>query len=81
VPLPVSRCAGEAIAAVGLERVMPIAEPGEILDRGRAVVVDWYHVVELEVVGAITAEHYTHRIAGQDRTFECDRKSPAGPGR
>src|SRR5208282_4116983 len=54
---------GEGEALVGLQVVVVVTEPGQVVERGRATVCEGDHVVDLETGPRGASGHHTNRVA------------------
>jgi hypothetical protein len=70
--------ANQEMALMGLEIVMPMAQPSEIVELGGAALVHGYHVVDLQAVPDVTARNHALGIALDDRSADGRRNGPTG---
>ena len=80
LPLPLVPHPGQPVPLVGLEVVVPVAQPGEIGQGGGPVVAERQQVVDLQRVAAAAAGDHAHRIPFDQRGADGRRNGAAGVG-
>ena len=72
--------AHQEMALMGLEVVMPVAQPSQIVELGGPALVHRYHVVDLQALSDVTAGNHTVGIALDDRSANGRRNRPPRVG-